>query len=92
MDEITWFWFVIAGFVVGILIGGFLGTIEPMGNFGVHAKLGQAICKEEYDMDYVGYSRKELHCELTPKQKMSILKSKEYYGNLFVDLEEVQDE
>jgi len=51
---------VIFGVIFGVLIGGW---INDWGGVLDIKELGQAICEEEYDMEYVSYSKGKLTCK-----------------------------
>jgi len=62
----------VLGIVVTILILGSFGT------FSVEAELGQAICDQEYNMDYESYDDEELKCQ--PK----VIEQEEQYDGITV--------
>ncbi len=51
------------GIMIGIIIGGAIGTNHPMWTPEATQKLGSAICEEEYNMAFDKYSKGVLHCK-----------------------------
>ena len=55
-DNSEWYIFIIIGIGIGIII-----IVGIVGNYTT--ELGQAICDQEYDMDFQSYKNKELKCK-----------------------------
>ena len=74
-------------FIVGLIVGLLVSAMIMVMLIGSDKKeLGQAICEEEYGMDYDRYSTEEgLHCQ--PK----VIKSEEKYDGIQVKLEANKD-
>lgn len=51
---------IILGIIIGMFVGGW---IYDWGGYHYAEELGQAICEEEYDMDFKSYYNEVLKCQ-----------------------------